>query len=234
MKDSKVEVSAKKVYRQKLISRLVRIIFLLLLVLVSILYLALYIVYDGGRFTVTIDKNLQSKKNVFLSETGDKKSEVRKLSADTIDYMDNISIKWLPNNIDKEKDGSHNGDNYIAYSFYVVNSGKENVNYWYEIDIDDTIKNVDEAIRIMIYQNGKPTVYAKKNKVTKKAEPDTKKFVSKSIAVLEQRKNFKPNTKDRYTIVVWIEGDDPECKNDLLGGEIKMHMDFTEEHVYNK
>lgn len=234
MKDSKVEVSAKKVYRQKLISRLVRIIFLLLLVLVSILYLALYIVYDGGRFTVTLDKNLQSQKNVFLSETGDKKSEVRKLSADTIDYMDNISIKWLPNNIDKEKDGSHNGDNYIAYSFYVVNSGKENVNYWYEIDIDDTIKNVDEAIRIMIYQNGKPTVYAKKNKVTKKAEPDTKKFVSKSIAVLEQRKNFKPNTKDRYTIVVWIEGDDPECKNDLLGGEIKMHMDFTEEHVYNK
>ena len=234
MKDSKVEVSAKKVYRQKLISRLVRIIFLLLLVLVSILYLALYIVYDGGRFTVTLDKNLQSQKNVFLSETGDKKSEVRKLSADTIDYMDNISIKWLPNNIDKEKDGSHNGDNYIAYSFYVVNSGRENVNYWYEIDIDDTIKNVDEAIRIMIYQNGKPTVYAKKNKVTKKAEPDTKKFVSKSIAVLEQRKNFKPNTKDRYTIVVWIEGDDPECKNDLLGGEIKMHMDFTEEHVYNK
>lgn len=207
---------------------------MLLLILVSILYLALYIVYDGGRFTVTLDKNLQSQKNVFLSETGDKKSEVRKLSADTIDYMDNISIKWLPQDIDKEKDGSHNGDNYIAYSFYVVNSGKENVNYWYEIDIDDTIKNVDEAIRIMIYQNGKPTVYAKKNKVTKKAEPETKKFVSKSIAVLEQRKNFKPNTKDRYTIVVWIEGDDPECKNDLLGGEIKMHMDFTEEHVYNK
>lgn len=232
MKDSKVEVSAKKIYRQKLFSRIIKIIFLLLLILVSILYLALYIVYDGGRFTVTLDKNLQSQKNVFLSETGDKKAEVRKLSADTVDYMDNISIKWLPENLDTEKEGSHNGDNYIAYTFYVVNAGKENVNYWYEIDIDDTIKNVDEAIRIMIYQNGVPTVYAKKNKETNKAEPGTKKFVSKSVVVLEQRKNFKPNTRDRYTIVVWIEGDDPECKNDLLGGEIKMHMDFTEEHVY--
>ena len=48
--------------------------------------------------------------------------------------------------------------------------------------------------------------------------------------MLEQRKNFKPNTKDHFTIVVWIEGDDPECLNDLLGGEIKMHMDITEEH----
>ena len=100
--------------------------------------------------------------------------------------------------------------------------------------MDDTVKNVDEAIRIMIYQNGKPTVYAKKNKTTKKKELGTKKFVSKDIAVLEQRKNMKPGTKDRYTIVIWIEGDDPECKNDLLGGEIKMHMDITEEHIAKK
>ena len=234
MKNNEVEVSAKKIYRQKLFTKIVKIIFLLLLILISILYLALYIVYDGGRFTVTLDRNLRSQKNVFLSETGDKKSNIRKLTAETLEYMDNISIKWLPENLDTEADGSHNGDNYIAYSFYVVNAGKETVHYWYEIDIDDTIKNVDEAIRIMIYQNGKPTVYAKQNKETKKAEPDTKKFVSKSVAVLEQRKNLKPNTKDRYTIVVWIEGDDPECKNDLLGGEIKMHMDITEEHVYNK
>ena len=26
-------------------------------------------------------------------------------------------------------------------------------------------------------------------------------------------------------------GDDPECKNDLIGGEIKMHMTLTEEHI---
>ena len=66
---------------------------------------------------------------------------------------------------------------------------------------------------------------------TKKPEEGTKEFVSNTIAVLEQRKNLKPGTKDRFTIVVWIEGDDPQCKNDLLGGEIKMHMDITEEHV---
>ena len=25
--------------------------------------------------------------------------------------------------------------------------------------------------------------------------------------------------------------EDPDCKNDLLGGEIKFHMDLTEEHL---
>lgn len=231
MKNNGVEVEAQKIYKRKLFIKIVKIAFLLLLILISIIYLFLYIIYAGGRFTVSLDKNMSNRKNVFLSEDGNVKNKARKLSADTIEYMDNISIKWLPDNIDTEKNGGHNGDNYIAYTFYVINSGKEKVNYWYEIDIDDTIKNVDEAIRIMIYRNGERTVYAKKSKDTGQAEPGTKKFISSKIAVLEQRKNFKPSSKDRYTIVVWIEGDDPECKNDLLGGEIKLHMDFTEEHV---
>ena len=231
MKNNGVEVEAQKIYKRKLFVKIVKIAFLLLLILISIIYLFLYIIYAGGRFTVSLDKNMSNRKNVFLSEDGNVKNKARKLSADTIEYMDNISIKWLPDNIDTEKNGGHNGDNYIAYTFYVINSGKEKVNYWYEIDIDDTIKNVDEAIRIMIYRNGERTVYAKKSKDTGQAEPGTKKFISSKIAVLEQRKNFKPSSKDRYTVVVWIEGDDPECNNDLLGGEIKLHMDFTEEHV---
>lgn len=231
MKGSNVEIQAKKIYKQKVFSKIVKIVFLLLLIVLSIIYLFLYIVYDGGRFTVSLDKNLSNRKNIYLSEDGSADSKTRQLSADTIDYMDNISIKWLPEGLDTEAVGAHNGDNYIAYTFYVVNDGDETVNYWYEVDIDDTVKNVDEAIRIMVYQNGEPTVYAKKSKATKKAEPGTKMFVSETIAVLEQRKKMKPHSQDRFTIVVWIEGDDPECLNDLLGGEIKMHMDITEEHI---
>ena len=229
--NSSIELEAKKIYKIKLIKKIVKIAFLLILIMISILYLFLYLVYQGGRFTVSLDKNMSNRKNIYLSESGKISGKTRLLSADTIDYMDNISVNWLPDNIDDEGTGGHNGDNYIAYTFYVVNAGEETVNYWYEIDVDDTVRSVDEAVRIMIIQNGKRTIYAKKSKVTGKAEEGTTKFVSKSVAVLEQRKNFKPKSKDKYTVVVWIEGDDPECKNDLLGGEIKLHMDFTEEHV---
>ena len=227
---NEVEVDAKKVYKKKMFVKLVTIIFLALLILLSIIYLFLYIVYVGGRFTISLDRNLSNRKNVYLSEDGKFENKRFKLSAKTIDYMDNISKDWLPENIDKGT-GSHNGNNYIAYSFYLVNAGHETVHYWYEIDIDDTIKRVDDAIRIMIIQNGKRTVYAKRNRTTKKPEPDTVAFRSKSVVALKQRKKFKPKKKDRYTIVIWLEGNDPECKNDLIGGEIKMHMDFTEEHI---
>jgi hypothetical protein len=231
---SEVEVKAQKIYKREVIKKITKIALLLLLIIISIIYLVLYVAYQSGRFTVSLDKNLSNQKNVYLSEQGNVKERTRHLTAETVDYMDNISINWLPENIDTESDGAHNGDNYIAYTFYVVNGGNESVHYWFEIDVDDSIKRVDEAIRIMIYRNGSPVVYAKKNEATGKAEPDTKMFVSDSIAVLEQRKNFKPKSKDKYTVVVWIEGDDPECKNDLLGGEIKMHIDITEEHLSGK
>ena len=222
---------AQDIYKKKLFKKIVKIIFLLLLIVISIIYLFLYVVFQGGRFTVTLDKDLSNRKSIFLSEDGKFKGKTRELSANTIDNMDNISIMWLPENLDTEATGAHNGDNYIAYTFYVINAGKETVNYWYEIDVDDTIKNVDEAIRIMVIRNGEEVVYAKKSAIDGSAEEGTKKFVSKSIAVLEQRKRLKANAKDRFTVVVWLEGDDPECTNALLGGEIKMHMDITEEHV---
>ncbi len=228
-KNFSVNVTAKQVYRRKLFRKIVKTVFLFLIVVLSITYLFLYILYDEGNFTVSLDKNMANRNNIYLSEDGKTKSV--ELSAESIDYMDNISIHWIPKDVDTEKDGSHNGTNYIAYSFYVMNAGKETVNYWYEIDIDDTIKNVDKAIRIMIYQNGVPTVYAKMNEETKEPEADTEAFYSSNIAVLEQRLKFKPGDKDRYTIVIWIEGDDPDCTNDLLGGEIKLRMDFTEEHI---
>ena len=229
-----IEVKAESAFKQKLLFRIIKITLLFLIIILSIIYLFLYILYDGGRFTVSLDKNMSNQKGLYLSENGKTNSRSRRLSADTIDYMDNISINWLPDNLDTEATGSHNGQNYIAYTFYVVNSGTETINYWYEIDIDDTVRNVDEAIRIMIYLNGDRKVYAKKSKKTNKAEPDTIMFESNTIAVLEQRKNFKPNKKDRFTVVIYLEGDDPECLNDLLGGEIKLHMDITEEHIEGK
>ena len=40
----------------------------------------------------------------------------------------------------------------------------------------------------------------------------------------ELYENFKPNDVDKYTVVVYLEGDDPQCINDILGGEMKMDM----------
>ena len=106
-------------------------------VLLIITFLLLSIIYNGGSFTVTLDPNFALKTGIVIYESKDYKETKGKLYAQDIDFMDNISINWLPNDIEKEKDGSHNGQNYIAYTFYVENKGKDVINYWYEVIVDD-------------------------------------------------------------------------------------------------
>lgn len=159
------------------------------------------------------------------------KEDKRILEATKLEFMDNISVKWLPADIDNEGEGSHNGQNYLAYTFYLENKGSETINYWYEIPIDDVIKNVDDAIRVAIYLNGERKIYAKPNATTGEAEEGTEKFYSSSEVLVESRKDFKPGDIDKFTIVIFLEGDDPECKDNLIGGEMKMHMEISEEHI---
>lgn len=225
------ETTSKKIYKRDLRIKVIRLALLILLIFLIVLYFILSIIYEAGRFTIILDRNFSWEKGIVLYEKLGEKEVSRKLEAERFDEMDNISIDWLPQNIDTEAEGSHNGDNYLAYTFYIENEGKDTVNYWYSMPIDDVVLNVDEAIRVMVYLNGERTVYAKINGYTEEPEEGTKAFYSEDTVMLESRQNFAPGDIDKFTIVVWIEGDDPDCTNALLGGELKMHMDITEEHI---
>lgn len=236
MAKGEVVVTAQQVKKRKEREKIVVIVLLALLLFLVIAYFILNIVYNEGSFTISMDKNTYLNSNLVMYESLNDRSSVLKLSTSKIAFMDNISIKWLPKDINNEAEGAHNGENYIAYTFYLENQGDEVINYWYSIQIDDIIKNVDDAVRIMIFINDDQTVFAKKSAITGEAEPGTVSFrddEDKTI-ILEQRANMEPEQRDKITIVIWLEGDDPECVNAILGGELKMHMDIYEEHVEEK
>jgi len=230
-----VIVTANKVKKRKQIAKIVRRALFILLIFLILIYVVLEIIYNEGKFTVILDSNETLESGLAIFDSLNNSHGKRKLEATPIMFMDNISYRWLPENIDTEADGSHNGQNYIAYSFYVENQGDEVLNYHYEVIVDDVIKNVDDAIRIRIYHNGNDTTYAKRNFLNNQPEIDTEPFKeiknAKGTIISEKIANFKPDDLDRITVVVWIEGDDPDCEDALLGGEIKMHMVITEEHI---
>lgn len=228
---STVVMTGEKLRRRKKKLKITKIILLILFFILVSLFLILEIIYKGGKFTVTLDPNFSLKSKIVIYDDIEEKRDQRKLYASQLEFMDNISINWLPENINNEKDGSHNGDNYIAYTFYIENQGTDTIDYWYQIVIDDVIKNVDDAVRIMIYRNDDKKVYAKINEDLNKPEEGTIPFYSKKYAVLENRAEFKPQDIDKFTIVIWLEGDDPECLDNIIGGEIKMHMEIIEEHI---
>lgn len=226
---SEVIVKADKIKKRNNIFKILKLGLTILFVVLIFAFIILSVVYKGGKFTISLDSRLANDSKIVIYEDNVIKEGQRKLSARDIEFMDNISIDWIPKDIDNYN-GSHNGENYIAYTFYIENEGKEIINYWYSIIIDDVIKNVDEASRVMVYLNGEKTIYAKLNSYTGKEETDTKAFFDKKTAVLEQRKDFSPGMIDKFTIVIWLEGDDPDCTDNLLGGEIKMHMEIRGEY----
>lgn len=226
---SEVIVKADKIKKRNNFFKILKLGLTILFIVLIFAFIILNVLYKGGKFTVSLDPRLALDSKIVIYEDNELKEPQKKLSARDMEFMDNISIDWIPKDIDNYN-GSHNGENYIAYTFYIENEGEETINYWYSIIIDDVIKNVDEASRVMIYLNGEKTVYAKLNSYTKEEEIGTKAFYDKDTAVLEQRKDFSPGMVDKFTIVIWLEGDDPDCTDNILGGEIKMHMEIRGEY----
>lgn len=230
----KIKLNSEKIRDREKKIKAIKIGLLIFILFLITIYFLLRIAYETGNFTISLDPNFAKKSGLIMYENKDAKEARQILKAERVEFMDNISVKWLPDDIDKQGEGAHNGDNYLAYTFYIENNGSEVINYWYQIVIDDVIKNVDKAVRIMVYRNGEKTLYAKINENTNQPEEGTVPFYSNKEVMVTCREDFKPGDIDKFTIVIFIEGDDPDCLDDLIGGEMKMHMEITEEHIEQK
>ena len=228
----KLDEKARKQKKRRARKKVLKILLVATVLFLINVYIILALFYRGENFTITLDSEHGREASLIIYERFGHSEEWRNfLESEDIEFFTDISGDWIPKDVDTEGDGSHNGRNYIAYTFYAENRGQDTINYWTAIHIDDVIKNVDEAIRVMVFKNGNKVVYAKNNRVSEQPEPNTTPFYDEDTVMLEVTENFKVGDVDKYTVVIWVEGDDPECKNNLIGGEIKMHMTLTEEHI---
>lgn len=234
-----VRTDSKKVKKREALIRILVIILVLLLLFLSIMFACSSYVNKAGDFTVTMDKDAFNM-GITLSETPDFKNPTRFLAGEKCENMADCTFAWLPEDID-EIDGSHNrsnGQEFLAYTFYVKNAGDIDVSYKAQILIDSVALDVDEAMRVMVFRNGEPTIYAKPKKGTTDQFEENKNnagvvqytvdenFVSNTKVMENEIDLFKVNDVDKYTVVVWLEGWDPECVNAILEGEVKMSMNF--------
>ena len=227
---NKLTLKSEKLKREKKIKKVFMLIIIILMLLLLLAYFVVGIIYNSGNFSITLDKNLYFDKGLIVYDDFTYKVYRTELYAEVPKSFDNIYYKWLPNDLNNYDGGSHNGDNYFAYTFYIENLGEQTSDYWTELVIDDVIKNVDEAVRVRVYRDGQATTYAKMSS-RGTAEPDTVPFESDELMVREHIINFTPGKMSKYTIVLWVEGSDPECTDNILGGEFKVHMDFKSENT---
>lgn len=57
-------------------------------------------------------------------------------------------------------------------------------------------------------------------------EPNTEPFASKDVVTTISHANFRVGDVDKYTVVIWLDGDDPECVDKIIGGAVEFGFDF--------
>lgn len=205
---------------------------------------------QSGEFIIRVDH--AGEKKIVISDSEDFSQELITLSGSAVERANNISIFDIDPEV-MEIDGDHNGMDYVAYTFYVKNIALDPILYTYNLSIQRATKGVEEAIWVLMYHNGEQVVYAKEG-LTGEPEmqqstyefpfmEDAKKpelysydestgiytlttdtFASSRIVEVGERPGLEPGEVDKFTVVIWLEGEDPECTNDILGGTIEMMM----------
>lgn len=218
--------TAKEVKRHAVVMRFLGVTVAILTAIVSATYGFSYFYNKYGSFTIKVNKYDMVNQGLSLSEYPVFEKTISTLNADILYDMTNISGNDIPDNVDMVN-GCHNGENYIAYTFYLHNAGNDTITYESDISIDNVTKGVDEAIRVAVYKNGEKTVYGKTKADGSGIESDCDREFSSATKVMhEKRETFEPQSKDKYTVIMWLEGNDPECLDDIVGGTIKLVMNF--------
>lgn len=189
-------------------------------------YIAVSLYSKFGSLTISINKFESTQYSLTLSETRDFKELSATIAAKEVPDITNISGADLPADLDSI-DGQHNGKNYFAYTFYLLNNGENTLSYEYQMLLSNVTNDVDKAIRIRLYVDGTPTTYARTRSDGTGPEPDTTEFLTASVVMNASKADFKPGDFTKFTVVIWIEGDDPDCTDELIGGDLKCEMKFS-------
>lgn len=217
-----------------------------------------------GHFTINLTDEM-FREGFELSDTADFAAPSSRLYGTVVEDAPCVSIANIPPDVD-QIDGSHNGRNYFAHTFYVAKRGPSTVDYRFSLTINSESLSASKAIWVLLFQNGTPTVFAKANGSSGEAEclpprdndrygytavpfldaglPATQyeliretdlrsyyriipqSFQSDLVVTEQLVSEMEPDEVHKYTVVIWLEGDDPDCTNDLIGGHIGMQMDF--------
>lgn len=167
-------------------------------------------------------------------------------------YMDNITLMdiyyLLPEFEAHEGSyGEADTSKYIAATFYLKNITDKDRIYREAVVISDITKNVDDALRVMIVRDGERTVYAKPKPdqtpeevvpgqfFTKEGIPDirgevwmSEPFISPRHVCYNTGLPLAAGQVVKYTVVIWLEGWDEECVDAILGGTIKLELQFAQ------
>ena len=150
--DTELKRNARRIKNLNKWRKIVPAVLGILAAVLVMMYVASLLFLKNGTFTVSVKDYGDTRYSLTLCENADFKRKTSRLSVKAVENVNNISVADLPTNLN-DTDGSHNGENYLAYTFYLQNSGTEACTYSYKIAITRATLGIDGAARVRVYFN---------------------------------------------------------------------------------
>ncbi len=198
------------------------IILTVLIFLILILFIAAFMQEKMGNFTINLNRLEMYRKGIAIAADGEFTKPTARLEASSVQDATNISVYDLPQDLD-ELEGDNSGRNYMAYTYYLRNAGKEDVSYVARVTLDGSSKGAEQAARVAVWRNGERIIYAAPSK-DGTPEEGCENFASENLVCSYSEPNFLVGNVDKYTVAIWLEGDDPECVDAIVGGSLEFSM----------
>lgn len=234
---SEVEELSIKAYKRSIKRKIVVAGLFVLTAAIVITYGLLNLVTQNA-LTVKTKADIEQLR-LTLSESKNFEKEVNILRLGTSKALNEVTFLDIPSTIDDEGYEIQNTDFYSAFTFYVRNSGSVTYNYSMQMEITKQSDSYNKYIRVMIFENGNRDVYAlKKNDGQSELLNDqygsfTTPFVSDTILFNRSFPNFEPLQVNKYTVVIWLEGNDSdsdgskEANDKIINGFCQLGITFT-------
>jgi hypothetical protein len=222
----------------------VKITALVALFLASLLIiLALSIGNEAGNFVVQVESG-DVKKTLSITENlEDDTTYVDRLVTSGIKNISDHAPKFfMPNGLSDVKELTKNpginseDPNLYCYTFYVVNTCGQDINLSFNMNITTVHNNLDKAIRVLTYNETaeKLNIYQARDEVEKEYRDyiyQPKLFESDDRVCSEQYTlqagEGTNNNYIKYSVLIWIEGDDPECNEQIYLSAIKFELEVV-------
>ena len=163
------------------------------------------------------------------------------------DSIDNENTDYSMGALTNPRTGEADYLYYFKYTFFVKNNGPMVVRYNFEAKISELEKpnntssySYDDLLRVRLYENNNNEnthyyeTYAKAPRDGQReliASTSTEyciNFIDDSLILKREVRSFEPNDIKRYTILVWLEGTDPQCDGIApTGGSFKFQININ-------
>ena len=222
-----------------------------LFITAALIAIAMILGKESGFFTIRVQNGDALKSLTMALDPNNEKDYSTNLSAKAVDDFDQTSPTYLFKDQFAEITKIHKGiagdisvdeEKIYGYSFYVVNttSNHQEITARFKLTMskDD---GLSDAIRVMTYYEMGGTqnfnVYQKVDKEPKTYDAYTmiearnalREFKDGSSVIFDDEEIVISGTPGinniRYTILFWLEGEDPECTEEILGKSARFELE---------